>query len=216
MALAAASLTEDAALPAEDATLRTADDAASDALDAASDALERAEAADSLNEPTSELAEAIASLAKMVVLPTVLVMVLPSVVTVVRISEVVIAAAWLSQLGSSCKKYHVHQLTPPAAVSVAVDAAESVIEELAVTAEAAAPVLENVPLANESQRKVGVKGRMGGVPAAGAPQYCTAYCSIAERSVPGGQDWEEQSRTPKPKSWLAQRQATSVPVQPKL
>ena len=66
-------------------------------------ALARADAADEAPELTAALAEeaaperaleaeAAALLAKMVVLPTVLVMVLPSVVMVVRIGEVVIAA----------------------------------------------------------------------------------------------------------------------------
>jgi hypothetical protein len=88
---------EEEAPPAEDAALRTADDALCPALETAEETDSAAELTAELAEPAASEADSVTPLEKMVVLPIVLVMVLPSVVMVERISEVVIAPAWSSQ-----------------------------------------------------------------------------------------------------------------------
>lgn len=156
-------LAEEAASEAED----PAEEAASEAEDPASEApLSReleALARDSDADPT-------APLEKIVVLPTVLVMVLPSVVMVERISEVAIATR---PSGAS-----VSESSESVAVAVSVSVGLDTVPE-AVTAVTAALGLEKEP-----------------VEAEGPLQYAPAKALIGPKSVPGGQDWAEQSRTP--------------------
>lgn len=127
-------------------------------LEAADEADEAAELTAELAEAEAELtaletdsdAEARAPLEKMVVLPTVLVMVLPSVVMVERISEVVIAPPLIqiSQLSLDKKEESEGGLTAPPAVPevvvLAVSAGLLTVPD-AVTAVTAAPGLEKVP-----------------------------------------------------------------------
>jgi hypothetical protein len=127
----------------------------------------------------------------MVVLPTVEVMVLPSVVMVETISEVVIGTAYSGQYLARNKDLN-RKLTPPAAPDPEPDAVPAVFETVpeAVTAEVAAPGLEKVPEARkEYVREISWdKPRPRNLQAAGAPQYWTAYWLMPDRSVPAGHD----------------------------
>lgn len=149
---------EVAAAPAAEVAESTADVALATREDKLPDALERAEDSDSEAELRAELADSVAAerdsltpLEKMVVLPTVLVMVLPSVVMVETTSDVVIAPAWSGQSIFKREGRGWGQLTAESVAVALVEevselrAAGSVTVGEAVTALVAAPGLGKVP-----------------------------------------------------------------------